>query len=166
MAGALAAAMSTADSAMHSGSAMLTKDFYARYKPKATTEQLARFGRWMILLLFVIGYVLALMRPALIAYFGAIATGGVLMFAPTLFGILFWRRATKWGVAVGYVVGVVVLWMFSFAPPLGIMLHPYGIMSSLWGLIVNFILFFVVSLLTKPPPKETIDRYKAVLEKA
>jgi len=166
MAGALAAAMSTADSAMHSGSAMLTKDFYARYNPKATSEQLARFGRWMILVLFVIGYVLALTRPALISYFGAIATGGVFMFAPTLIGIFLWPRATKWGVAAGYIVGVVVLWIFSFAPPLGIMLHPYGIMSSLWGLGANFAVFFVVSLLTKPPPKETIERYKAVLDKA
>lgn len=64
---------------------------------------------------------------------------------PALVFGLYWRKATKYGAWAGTLCGLVVTAYFTFfgTPPL-------GLSALIWGLLVNFTLFIVVSLATKP----------------
>jgi Na+/proline symporter len=85
-----------------------------------------------------------------------ISLGSVLQFLPMfVFGFL-WRRVTSLGAALGWTIGVVCmfLWSFVFKPPL-------GPLAGVDALMVNTVVLIIVSLLM-PEKKELKDQREAM----
>lgn len=121
---------------------------------------------------------------AALAAIGLISFAGVAQFLPSLMGGLFWRGANRVGAIAGLGVGSLV-WMYSlFLPSFGdtVFLPQYVIDNGLfglswlrpqalfgaegldpivhavmWSLLLNTLVFFVVSLLSFPRPIERLQ---------
>lgn len=158
-AGGAAAAMSTANSQIHSMSAVYTVDFHQRYFNKKLSQKgLVWVGRIAILVLAAGAYLMSVFIPGLLVSIGLVALSGTaLVFVPTV-GVLVWRRSTTAGAVVGLLAGVLLLCLFTFIKGFT---PPWGMHSGLASILVDLILFVVVSLLTPPRKKELLDRLAA-----
>ena len=144
-------AVSTTDSFFLTAAQFGSKDIYMRAKASAghpiSEETGVKVGRIFMVILMVIMLFVVWLRPAAITEMAySLASPFFAMILPALVFGLYWRRATKAGAWAGTLGGVIVTVIFTFfvTPPL-------GLSALLWGLIVNFILFIVVSLCTKAP---------------
>lgn len=84
------------------------------------------------------------------------AYNGIVQFLPGMLLAFWWRRATAWGIGTGIVAGIGVL--IAAALP-GAPLH--GLNPGIIALGVNFVVAFAVSIVTAPPPAETVERFVA-----
>ena len=144
-------AVSTTDSFFLAAAQFGAKDIYMRAKKSAgktvSEERGVLVGRIFMVILMIITLFVVWLRPAAITEMAySLASPFFAMILPALIFGLYWRRATKAGAWAGTLGGVIVTTLFTFfvTPPL-------GLSALLWGLIVNFALFFVVSLCTKAP---------------
>lgn len=149
-AGALAAAMSTADAITHSASLEVTdgiiKNIWKNLSDKKTLL-IMRVG------VFVIGalsyYITVFGGQGLVALLLG-AYGSIVQFAPGVYSALYWKRATASGVISGLVVGTLVNYYFQLVATS----TPFGIHAGILGLIANVIVFGTVCYLTKPQVEE------------
>ncbi|MDR2163438.1 MAG: sodium:solute symporter family protein [Clostridiales Family XIII bacterium] len=162
-----AAAMSTANSQIHSMSAVWTVDIHQKYINKDLSQkQLVWVGRWTILILSAIAYVMCLLIPGLLVQIGLVALAGTAqIFIPTA-GALFWKKSNTTGAFAGIVAGVAALCSFTFVPATLPAIFAGG--GGLISLLVNLVVFIMVSSLTKPRPTRLIEKlqeqYKAFYE--
>lgn len=160
MACGAAAAMSTANSQIHAMSAGYTMDFHKTYINKNMSEKnLVWVGRWAILIFSAIAYVMTLFIPGLLVTIGLVALGGTAQVIVPTMGALFWKRSTVAGAIAGTLSGIGLLALFTFG-----VLTPFGPFVSgggaLLALMVNIVVFFVVSLVTKPRPEKLMNELK------
>lgn len=156
-----AAAMSTANSQIHAMSAGYTLDFHKTYvNPRIGERQLVWVGRWTILVLSAIAYVMALYVPGLLVTVGLVALAGTAQVIVPTAGALFWRRSTAAGAIAGLLVGIGSLVLFTFVPASvpGPFANGGG---GLLALILNAVAFVGVSLVTRPRPQALLDRIEA-----
>ena len=172
----LSAAMSTLSALFHVQGTALGRDVYETVTKKTGASVLvARAG---ISIAVIIALILGFLLPANI-----IAVGTAMWFSITAAAFLsmyvfacFWRRSTKAGVISGLVIGTLisVFWIvFEFkksAEALGICkaltgqavlisAQPWPTVDSIViALPIAFALTVIVSLLTKPPSKEHLDK--------
>ncbi|WP_449354209.1 sodium:solute symporter family protein [Virgibacillus natechei] len=162
LAGGASAAMSTANSQIHAVSTVVTKDFYQRYKnPNAPEHQLKQVSRYSILIFSIIAYFLALFSPGILVTIGLIAFGGTAQLIVPTIGALFWKRSNAQGAIYGLVGGIAVTVLFAFVP---FLTSQFGLDPAMWGLVINAILFVVVTLLTAPRDQKVIDRFDRALK--
>lgn len=144
------AAMSTANSQVHALAASYTIDFHGRYIQKDLSEHKRVWvARWAILVFSAIAYVMSLYIPGLLVTIGLVAFGGLAQAVVPTIGALFWKRASVAGVTSGMIVGVTTLGIFTlfpqWTPP------PFDVGGvELLALLLNSVVFIVVSLFTKP----------------
>ena len=147
---ALAALMSTADSALLSISSMLTKDIYLPYfHPDATEAELTKFGKissWgivIVLVLVAIGTEATLVRLLELKFEVLIQVG------PCFFLGLYWPRLTAGTALLGMLCGLAVALGLTLAG------HPlvWGFHAGVLGLFVNAAVCAVGTLL-KPAPTD------------
>jgi SSS family solute:Na+ symporter len=152
-----AAAMSTANSQIHSMSAVWTVDFHQTYiKKDMSQKQLVWVGRWTILVLSAVAYVMCLFVPGLLVQIGLVALAGTAqIFIPTA-GVLFWRRSNTAGATAGILCGIAALCLFTFVPATlpGLFAGAGGLLA----LIINLVVFVVVSLVAKPRPEGLLEK--------
>ncbi|WP_163560937.1 sodium/proline symporter PutP [Halomonas sp. NO4] len=148
LAAILAAIMSTADSQLLVSSSALTDDFYkAIFRKDASQTELVWVGRFAVIGIAVIAYLLALNPDATVLELVAYAWAGFgAAFGPALILSLYWRRMNQWGALAGIVVGgvTVVLW----AEASGGIFDLYEIVP---GVIFAYIAIVAVSLATEEP---------------
>lgn len=159
-AGGLAAALSTAAGLLIVIGSAISHDFYFRmYNPQATEKQRMLISRIMIGVAIVIAGYFGVNPPAFVAQVVAFAFGlASASFFPVIIMGIFWKRATKEGAIVGMAAGIIftayyIIWVnFLKHPPwlLGISAEGIGTV----GMLINFLLIFVVSLFTPEPPRE------------
>lgn len=155
-----AAAMSTANSQIHSMSAVYTLDFHKTYINKNLSEKkLVWVGRWCILILSAIAYVLALYNPGLLVNVGLVALAGTAQVIVPTAGALAWKRSTVAGAISGLLVGVTALCIFTFIPGSTPSVFAFG-GGGLLSLILNIVTFIVVSSFTKPRPAEMMEAHE------
>ena len=173
----LSAAMSTLSAQFHLQGTALGRDIYQTLAKKTggSSVLVARAG---IVVAVIIAVILGLILPANI-----IAVGTAMWFSLTAVAFLamyvcalFWKRTTKEGAICGLVVGTIYT-AFSYlfinqkaAAALGVCQALTGkvtlVTTMPWptvdplviGVPLAFILTIVVSLLTKPPSKELMDK--------
>lgn len=156
-----AAAMSTANSQIHAVSAVMTKDFYQRYKnPKASNDTLVQVGRYFLLIFSVLAYFLTLFAPGVLVTVGLIAFGGTAQIIVPTMGAIFWKRGTAQGAITGLVVGIAFTVIVTFVPAF---ISPFGLNPAMWGLLLNIGLFIIVSLMTEPRDTATVERFENAL---
>jgi SSS family solute:Na+ symporter len=85
-------------------------DVHRRYiNKKAPERTLVTVGKWSVIGISAVAYILLLQSPGLIIQTGTIGMSGTAqLIVPTL-GALFWKRSNPSAAAVGLLVGVLVL---------------------------------------------------------
>lgn len=156
-----AAAMSTANSQIHAMSAGYTLDFHKTYiNPKMSERQYVWVGRWTILILSAIAYVMALYVPGLLVTVGLVALAGTAQVIVPTIGALFWKRSTSIGAIAGLITGIAALLLFTFVP--GATPGPFANGGGgLLALILNVVAFIGVSMFTPARPQPLLDRVAA-----
>ncbi|MGZ4907657.1 MAG: sodium/proline symporter [Halobacteriota archaeon] len=165
----LSASMSTASSLFHVSGSAVGRDLYGEAIKKGIGGVMSsRVTKIATFVVIIAALILSLYPPDSVAYlatfsFGALAATFLAPYAATLY----WKRATLPGVIASMVggLGATLAWyIFVFtktapaisgitvAPPLG-QLDPLFV-----GIPVSFILIIVVTLLTKKPPEEQIEK--------
>jgi Na+/proline symporter len=145
--GALAAMQSTGAAYMGTGGAMLMRDVYVRYlRPDAGHSEQVWVGRLLVFVIVSVAMWVSLTNTAALVLLGGLATAfGFLLYLP-LVDVLWLRRFTRQGVAVGLALGVVAVTVtFAF----GSIQYPLNIHSAGWGGIVGFTAAVLVTAFTR-----------------
>lgn len=160
-----AGSMSTADSNLHALSAVLTRDVYDRYiRPRAPEAEKTWVGRAIILAATVVSLLLVLLleqAAAMIVDVGILAISFSAQLVPLTIDMLWIRRGTRAGAALGLLAGLVVTavagWRPEVLPLQGAAYGPFDLrlMPGAWGLAANVIVFALVSLFAHPPLRST-----------
>lgn len=164
-AGALAAALSTADGLLLTITGTLSHDVYYRiFRPGASTQLRLVISKSLLLVVAVLAATVAAQKPgtilSMVAW--AFSIAGSAFFPALVLGI-FWRRATRTGALVGMLVGMfltiyyIVRVEFGSIPWLGISglsMEPWFQVQStsagVFGISAGFLTTILVSLVTKP----------------
>lgn len=163
LAGATAAAMSTLDSILHSNMTVLTRDIYQRFiKTDGTPAHYIFIGRLIVVALLGIGYVLSVNTFSFLVTLVTLSGAGALQLMPAIIGVCFPSRriTTKAGVLAGVLAGLTALYVTLVVWP-----HPLGLHGGVWGLLVNFVVTWVTSRVTRSPSEETVDRIHGAIER-
>ncbi|GEK71483.1 MULTISPECIES: sodium/proline symporter PutP [Halomonas] len=163
LAAILAAVMSTADSQLLVSSSALTDDFYkAIFRKDATQGELVWVGRFAVIGIAVIAYLLALNPDSTVLGLVSYAWAGFgAAFGPALIMSLFWRRMNTWGALAGIVVGGVTV--VAWAQISGGIFDLYEIVP---GVIFAYIAIVVVSLVTEAPTDDITAEFDSLEEAA
>ena len=166
-AGALAAALSTADGLLLTITSALSHDCYYRiFRPQATTQWRLVISKSFLLIVAVLAASVAAQKPATILYMVAWAFSiAASSFFPALVLGIFWKRANREGAVAGMFSGLFICLFYIVGLegdrlpwlPLGdFVIEPwFGIQSiaaGVWGVPTGFLVIWLVSLLTPPPP--------------
>lgn len=140
----LAAVMSTLSCQLLVSSTTLTADFYARViRPHASQSELVWVGRFMLLLVAAIAYVIALDPNSGILKLVAYAWAGFgAAFGPCVLISVFWKKMTLSGAICGMIAGAatVIIWEIG---------QFFGLYSLVPGFFVSAFVIYVVSLMTQ-----------------
>lgn len=161
--GIASAALSTANSQIHSVAAIYTIDIHRRYINSSISEKkLVEIGKWVVVIISALAYLLMLNSPeGLIIDTGTIALSGTAQVIVPTFGALFWKRSSSKAAIAGLITGLVSL---------AVLRGPLGLNASFCGVValaVNATIFLVISYYGKSEPKtrEKIFRYKEAYQK-
>jgi Na+/proline symporter len=156
----VAANMSACSNFMVNTGALFTKNFYKKYiKPDAGDHTLLWMGRYSGLGLSALGVLFALsiknvlngflFTETLAAFMGIIFLGGII-----------WKRANRYGAAAAVIVALSVYYIVNYLTTDNLMLvykwkpGPFGI-----AMVSGFFMFWLISILTKPEEKESIESF-------
>lgn len=169
-AGALAAALSTADGLLLTIASALSHDVYYKvFRPNASTQWRLVVSKTLLLVVAVFAAMVASQKPGTILFMvaWAFSLAGAAFFPALVLGI-FWKRANKAGAVSGMLIGLLITLyymvrvQFDTIPWLGIHdigMEPWlGIQSTsagVWGVGVGFLTIIIVSLLSDPPTRAT-----------
>ena len=169
-AGALSAALSTADGLLLTITGALSHDVYYKIiRPQASTQWRLVLSKSLLLVVAVLAAMVAAQKPATILSMvaWAFSIAGAAFFPALVLGI-FWKRANKQGAVAGMLAGLLVTLYYmvrvqfdsiSWLGLHGIGMEPWldiqSTSAGVWGVPVGFVVIVVVSLLTPPPPLKT-----------
>jgi SSS family solute:Na+ symporter len=157
-AGALAAAMSSADAITHSASLEFTNGVIHNVWTSIPEKTTLLIMRVAVVAIGGLAYFITIFGgQGLIALLLG-AYGSIVQFAPGVYSALYWRRATAPAVISGLVAGTITNYYYQLAASS----TPFDINPGILGLIVNIIILVVVSYLTKPQDKEVANGYVEV----
>lgn len=152
---------------------VLPASFPPRLSPETNIYRWLLWGRRILIAIIILagyGFYLLLEHNQGLVQLGLISFVAVAQFLPGVFGLLFWRRATRWGFISGLLGGGLV-WLILLVLPLlknsGILpvsllgLAGWGqsegapwAQATFWTLAVNSLLFGSFSLLTRASEQE------------
>jgi Na+/proline symporter len=146
--GVAAAIMSTVNSFMSIGAAVLTHDLPVAFGTRLTNE--LRWGRISTVVISVVAALVAQASGTLVAFLGIFGWG---LFASTLVPALAiglnWEGATREGAVASIVTGLVVTLLFETLGYLGVYGFPAGVTVSGLSLVLSLLVFFTVSWVTR-----------------
>ena len=166
MAGGLAAALSTADGLLLTIANAISHDLYYNViDPSASLVKRLTVTKVLLVVTALISAYTATFRFAVIAELvaWAFSLAGASFFPALVMGI-WWKRANKQGAVWGMIAGLTVTAYYLIGSRF------YGvswfgtqtIASAIFGLPIGFLVIWIVSLLTAPPPKEVQDLVASV----
>jgi len=155
-AGTLAAVMSTADSLMVMATSAIVNDLYYKvFNPNASQKHLVMLSRIMTVVIGVLAIIIAF-QPLLLLWSIWLGWSGLAVFVTLLLPGLYWKRATREAAIAALIVSFIV-GMTWFLLGLHRVLH-----IAMPSLLAGFATIFIVSYLTKEPPKEIMDLVEKV----
>ncbi|MCB9098528.1 MAG: cation acetate symporter [Anaerolineales bacterium] len=174
-AGGLAAALSTASGLLLVISSSLSHDLYYRLiKPTATESERLLVGRLVIFLAILVAGYFGINPPGFVAEVVAFAFGlAAASFFPLILLGIFDKRTNSTGAVAGMIVGLVFTAVMivgqrsvqllgtpepMIGPFLGITAQGIGTV----GMILNFVVTYVVSRATEAPPQHVQDMVESV----
>ena len=153
-------AISTGESMLLAGTAMITKDWFARYRyvlknKPINDKELVKMTRIAVIVMMIGMLIIVYFKPAAIVdYAYKLSSPFFGMVMPATIGGLFWKKGTKEGAWTGTVAGCIVVTIMTFFWKK----QPLGFSAFSWGLFINALLYIFVSLATKVP-EEVTDKY-------
>ncbi len=161
--GVLAAIMSSLDSQFVCLGTMFTEDIVLHtFKLNRLTEnQIIWIARGFITLIVLITFLLSLANPVQIFSLGVWCFSGFGALFPVVFTALYWKRVTRAG-AISAIIVAAITWFYLFRE------SGYGInrgyliadaMPVVFVFIACMLTLVIVSLLTKPPSEETLNKF-------
>jgi SSS family solute:Na+ symporter len=156
--GIIAAAMSTVDSELLAVSAIATKDISQSLLRMVNVNLLARV---VVVVMMVVIWYFGITSTGLIGVIALLTSAACAQTIPLLIGATMWRRATTQGALAGYTVGIIALIITQY-----FIKNPLGFQPVFWGLLANTATFVVVSLLTKAPDAEVVEKFHGYLDRA
>jgi SSS family solute:Na+ symporter len=164
--GILAAIMSSLDSQFLCIGSMFTHDIVVHHfgEGRFSDRQRILLGRSFVVAIVVTAYVLSLVAKRESVFdLGVWCFSGFASLFPVVFASLYWRRVTKAG-AIASVVTAAVIWAFLFfwLPTTGGGKGEHlflGMMPVATIFAASAVALVVVSLVTRPPSREVLERY-------
>ena len=156
----VAANMSSLSTFMVNNGALFTQNIYKEYfKPEASDRTLLTMGRYSGLALSLVAVLFALsidnvlhaflFTETIAAFVGIIFLGGVI-----------WKRANRYGAGAAIAVALLSYYWLNYNAIGEMMLvykwtpEPFG-----WAMLLGFLAFVIVSLLTRPEDPERIEKF-------
>ncbi|MCA1938818.1 MAG: cation acetate symporter [Dechloromonas sp.] len=167
-AGALAAALSTADGLLLTITSALSHDVYYRiFRPQSSTQFRLVIAKSLLLVVAVLAATVAAQKPgtilSMVAW--AFSIAGSAFFPALVLGI-FWARATRAGAIAGMLVGLSLTvyyilrlefggysWLGFSDGPLNPWFHLQSTSAGVFGILAGFVTNIAVSLMTRPSPQ-------------
>ena len=148
---AVAAIMSTVDSALLAISSLFTQDIYRRFRPTASQSHLTGTGKifsWGIMACMAY---FATSLPQTIWRLTEMKLEVLCQVAPAIFLGLHIKSLSGRSILSGLSVGIAVTLFIMFSKSMGIPItpKPWGIHAGVWGLAANFTTITLVSIRTK-----------------
>ena len=161
-AGVFAAIMSSLDSQSLAIGSMFTHDIVEHYRREVFSErQRVWVGRLFVSGVLCITYLISLIATPSIFRLAIWSFTGFAGLFPIVVAALFWRRSTKFGVFAA-IVSVILLWLYFFLQNWrtpGYSVGGTGIMPAAILIAVSSVTLIVVSLFTKPPNSQTLEKF-------
>lgn len=154
-AGALAAAMSSADAITHSAALEFTDGLVRKVKEDISERATLLIMRSAVVVIGAGAYLITIFGGQGLIDLLLGAYGSIVQFAPGVYCALYWRRATAAGVTAGLVVGAALNYFFQYGPDT----TPFDIHPGIIGLIANVVVMVAVSYGTKAHEPEKVDEY-------
>ena len=151
----LSAIMSTVSGIMMVSASAFSHDFYATMiKPNASDREKMKVNRIAVLVLGIIPIFLALRQLDIVQFIVILQASltASFFFATVILG-LNWKRGTGTGAIVSMLGGFFTALFWYLAG------KPFGLNEVIPGVFVSLVLFIVVSLVTKPVPKEALQPF-------
>jgi SSS family solute:Na+ symporter len=156
LAAALAAAMSTQDTITHAAGSIFAQDFVeVLKKEKHSDREATLWVRISVVCFGAVSYLVAVFGGQTLVALLLGAYGSIVQLLPLAAATFFWPRATKAGAICGILAGV----LFNYAIVLKIIPKFWDIHPGIQGLVLNFIVLIIVSLLTKPMDREHARKF-------
>jgi SSS family solute:Na+ symporter len=162
-AGILAAIMSSLDSQFLSIGSMFTNDVVLRYtrKDRFTDKQVITIARLFVVAIVVVTFLLSLLTPPRVFTLGVWCFSGFASLSPLVFAALYWRRLTAAGAYASVIVTAATwLWFFREAD---YALNPaytfLNMMPVATMIACSTVALVVVSLVTTPPSRQTVEKF-------
>ncbi|HLR84570.1 MAG TPA: hypothetical protein VK059_06445, partial [Nocardioidaceae bacterium] len=154
-AGALAAAMSSADAITHSAALEFTDGLVRKVKDDISEQTTLVIMRSAVVVIGAAAYLITIFGGQGLIDLLLGAYGSIVQFAPGVYCALYWRRATAAGVTAGLLVGAALNYFFQYGPDT----TPFDIHPGIIGLIANTVVMVVVSYATRAHDPEKVEEY-------
>jgi len=150
LAAAIAAIMSTVDSALLAISSTVTQDLFRKIKPDSSQKKLLLFGKFISWIIMLIAVIMAINLPQTIWQLFQIKLELLCQIAPAIFLGVHIKSISSKSILIGIYIGTLIALSIMIGNWIGfpIPIKPFGIHAGLWGLIFNCLAIF------------TIDRHK------
>jgi SSS family solute:Na+ symporter len=142
--GALTCMLVLADVSLAVGG-IVSRNIIGMFKPGMSSSSLVRWTRGSTALFLAISVWLTIFFPRLLLGLINIAYFGITQIFPGIVATILWKRAHKWGIAAGMIVGVFCVFLFNT-----INIVTFGINKGLVSVVINAIVMVVVSLICSP----------------
>lgn len=156
LAGATAAIMSTASALLLVIGSCAGNDLYKNIICKdASEDQVMRISKISTYAFGVVGIIMCFMPMMQIGIYQVTWIAWSVLspaFIPPILGGLYWRRANKEGAIASMLGGSITGFVWYYTLQASTNIHTFFA-----ALVVSVVLFIVVSMLTKKPPKEIVD---------
>jgi cation/acetate symporter len=139
--------------------------YYNVIDPKASLTKRLTITKILLVVSALIAAYMATFRYAVIAELVAWAFSlAAASFFPALVMGIWWKRANKPGALAGMIGGLgITLYYLIGSRFFGVSwFQTQTIASGIWGIPLGFIVIWIVSLMTAPPPKEVQDLVASV----
>ncbi len=162
LAGILAATMSTADSQLLASASSVSQNLMKEcFNIKMSEKSSLIAARVTVVVISILGVILASNPDSSVFEIVSFAWAGFgATFGPVVLLSLFWKRANKYGAIASMISGgaMIFIWKYGIAQLGGI----FAIYELLPAFIVAVVVNVVVSLLTKAPGKEVVEKFESI----
>jgi len=159
--GVIAAAVSTAAVQLMTSSVIVARDVVqGLLKPSAGDREIARIARWSVAAIVIVSLAFSIWtEEAMALYLTDVSVPGFAQWAPALVGGLFWKRATRQGAIAGTAAGVIYLVLGLLVTVEGSRVLLFDLHPVIPTIVLNLVVFIVVSKLTPAPSEAVISQY-------
>ena len=159
----LAASLSTLSSLVLVSASAVTIDLYkSGINPSVSGKKELLIMRFFCGLFIILAFLIALRQPAWIVTLMSLSWGSVAgaFLAPYMYG-LFWKRTTRAGAWAGMITGLLVsngTFIYLSMAYDSSTAQRFSTVTACAAMVIPFLIVPIVSLATKPPQKEAVDK--------